>query len=75
MLFKMCKLTNKVTFVAGFGLGLLVHYCATSMEHVTVINGREKGESLCKIKEVNPALLNDLKPYEVFLDNLTGDFY
>jgi hypothetical protein len=42
-LFRMCKLTNKCLFAAGFGLSMQVYYCATNFENINVINGNSKG--------------------------------
>jgi len=43
-LFSMCKKTNKTLFAAGFGMQLLVYFCATSFRHLRVIN--PKGDLL-----------------------------
>ena len=59
-LFKMCKLTNKCLFTAGVGMQMLVHYCATSLTGLTVINGNERGGPLNAIKEVPPQLMKNI---------------
>jgi len=71
----MCKKTNKALFVSGLGMQFLVYYCATGFADVQVINGQEKGGSLSTIKDVDARLLPGLEKNQVFLDNLTGDFY
>ncbi len=75
MLFRMCKKTNKCLFAGGFGLQMLVYYCSTYYADIRVINGNEKGGALSTIKDVSAKLLPSLQKYQVFLDNLTGDYY
>ena len=43
LLFEMCKATNKTLFACGFGMQLLVHFCAIGEQTLSVINGKEKG--------------------------------
>lgn len=76
----MCKITNKCLFASGFGMQMLVHYCATTFTELNVINGGERGGPLSTIKDVPLKLVatghNPLKKKDlVFLDNLTGDYY
>ena len=40
-----------------------------------MINGNEKGGNLNTIKDVNARILPQLERHQVFLDNLTGDYY
>jgi hypothetical protein len=77
ILFKMCKITNKCLFASGFGMQMLVNYCATCFAEVQVINGGERGGPLTTIKEVPAKLVANggAKSNLVFLDNLTGDYY
>ena len=74
-LFKMCKRTNKCLFIGGFGMQMLVYYCATSYADITVVNGNEKGGALSTLKDMPARILHTLDKSQVFLDNLTGDFY
>eukprot|EP00347_Sterkiella_histriomuscorum_P012234 403369376 len=74
-LYKMCKITNKCMFSAGFGLQMLVYFCATNFANLQVINNNEKGGSLQEINDVNAKLLPTLTNNQIFLDNLTGDYY
>lgn len=53
----------------------LIYFCATNFADIEVINGKEKGGSLNQIKEVHAKLLPQLDKNQVYLDNLTGDFY
>lgn len=54
---------------------MLIYFCATSFCDIKVINNNEKGGSLSSISEVDARILPTLSKREVFLDNLTGDFY
>ena len=75
-LFEMCKATNKTLFACGFGMQLLVHFCAIGEQVIQVVNGNEKGSLLQNIdKFKTPDILNSLTPASVFLDQSTGDFY
>ena len=77
----MCKITNKCLFVSGFGMQMLVYYCASAgfSTELHVINGNEKGGPLSTIKDVPPKLMQvnlaGDRAQPVFLDNLTGDYY
>ncbi len=71
----MCKKTNKCMLTAGFGMQFLVYYCATNFVDIEVINGNEKGGNLSTIKDINARNLPQLRKNQVFLDNLTGDYY
>jgi hypothetical protein len=69
-----------VLIATGFGMQMLVHFCATSFAQLNVLNGGERGGPLTSIKEVPVKLaLNSASPQksgmQVFLDNLTGDYY
>eukprot|EP00347_Sterkiella_histriomuscorum_P002132 403369345 len=75
MLFRMCKRTNKCVFTSGIGMQFLVYFCATNFLNLQVINGQEKGGPLTSIKEVDARFLDILNPEQVYLDNLTGDYY
>ncbi|CDW91520.1 UNKNOWN [Stylonychia lemnae] len=79
ILFKMCKRTNKSLFASGMGMQMLVYFCATNFADLFVINGSEKGTALDQIKDINPHTiidnLLDKCVKQVFLDNLTGDYY
>lgn len=54
---------------------MLVYYCATNFAQLSVINGNERGGSLGSIADLPQSIIHGLKKYEVFLDNLTGDYY
>lgn len=54
---------------------MLVFYCATTFADINVINGNERGGTLSTIKEIDARILNNLETNQVFLDNLTGDYY
>lgn len=71
----MCKKTDKPLFVSGNGLQMLVYYCATGFKDIEVINGKERGGTLASIKDIDARILPGLSQNQVFLDNLTGDFY
>ena len=72
----MCKATNKVTFAAGIGMQLLVHFCAIGEKFLHVINGNEKGGLLKDITKYKlPEVLKKLTLDSVYLDYSTGDFY
>lgn len=71
----MCKITNKPLFAAGFGLQMLVYFCATSFVDLNVINGNQKGGPLLSIAQVEAKTLATLNKNDVYLDNLTGDYY
>lgn len=71
----MCKKTNKCMFTAGFGIPMLVYYCATNFAEINVINNNQKGGPLNLIKDIDARILPSLERNEVFLDNLTGDYY
>lgn len=71
----MCKKTNKCLLAAGCGMQMLVYFCATNYADIDVINNDEKGGSLAKIKDVNAKMLPTLEKHQVYLDNLTGDYY
>ena len=61
MLFEMCKATNKTLFACGFGMQLLVHFCAIGEQRLHVINGKERGgllETISKFKQAE--VLNNL---------------
>jgi hypothetical protein len=60
---------------AGFGIPMLVYYCATNFAEIKVINNNQKGGNLSSIKDVDARVLPSLEKHEVFLDNLTGDYY
>ena len=75
LLFKMCKLTDKCLFAAGFGINLLVYYWATNFAHLRVINGRGKGSSLDEIHYYDGSSSKNFDVNDVFLDNSTGDYY
>ena len=76
LLFEMCKATNKTLFACGFGMQLLVHFCAIGEQRLHVINGGEKGGLLETISaHKTPEVLSSLGPNSVFLDYATGDFY
>ena len=71
----MCKKTNKSLLCAGFGIQFLAYYCSTTFADIEVMNGGEKGGALQTIKDFDAKLLPRLFPNQVFLDNLTGDYY
>jgi hypothetical protein len=75
----MCKMTNKCLFASGIGLQLLVYYCATNLAELNIINGNERGGAIKSIKEVPIKNALHAPPgtryINVFLDNLTGDYY
>ena len=54
---------------------MIVYFCATNFAEIEVINGNEKGGCLQSIKDVPARSLPTLDKYQVFLDNLTGDYY
>ena len=54
---------------------MLVYYCATNFNEIKVINNNQKGGTLNSIKDIDARILPALERDEVFLDNLTGDFY
>ena len=61
LLFEMCKATNKTLFACGFGMQLLVHFCAIGEKRINVINGGEKGGLLETIVEhKSPEVLSSL---------------
>ncbi|CDW75232.1 UNKNOWN [Stylonychia lemnae] len=74
-LFKMCKITNKCLFAAGFGMQMLIYFCATNFAQLKVLNNNEKGGALSGIQDMNSKILPTLEKNQVFLDNLTGDYY
>jgi len=61
----------------GCGMAQLAYHCALESKYISVINGKEKGSSVSKIKQaVSIDLLERLHPgFHVFLDNLSGDIY
>ncbi len=63
MLFKMCKRTNKCIFAAGFGMQMLVYFCATNFAHLEIINGNEKGGPLSTIKDVPAKNLHNMEKH------------
>lgn len=71
----MCKITNKCLIATGFGMQMLVHFCATTFTQLSVVNGGERGGPLTTIKEVPLKLMQNGQANNVFLDNLTGDYY
>ena len=71
----MWKQTNKLTFWAGIGMGMLIFFWATNLKHINVINGDEKGTPLKYITDIPESYASKLKRHEVFLDNTTGDFF
>lgn len=75
----MCKMTNKCLFTSGIGLQLLVYYCATNLAELSIINGNERGGPIKSINEVPLKQALAAAPgsrfMNVFLDNLTGDYY
>ena len=59
LLVKQCKYTNKLLFLTGCGVQQLAYYVAMESQHISVINGCEKGGSIKKIKtSVPPDTLN-----------------
>jgi hypothetical protein len=48
----MCKIANKVLVATGFGMQMLVHFCASSFAELNVLNGGERGGPLSSIKDV-----------------------
>ena len=57
----MCKKTNKCLLAAGFGMQMLVYYCATEFKELSVINNNEKGGPLNAIKDVQAKILPSLQ--------------
>lgn len=56
----MCKKTNKSLFVSGCGIPMLVYFCATNYDDITVINNHEKGGNLNQIKDIDARILPTL---------------
>ncbi len=54
---------------------MLIYFCATSFADINVINGNQKGGPLQSISQVEAKTLEQLKKQDVYLDNLTGDYY
>jgi hypothetical protein len=54
---------------------LLSYFCSTGLAEIQVVNGKEKGTSLDTIN--NPDMIDVTSRYKdnVFLDNITGDYY
>lgn len=59
------------------GMSQLSYFCAMESKWISVINGKEKGGTVGKIRQaVEPDFLPFLKSgFHLFLDNLTGDLY
>lgn len=60
-------------------MGLLVYFCATNCKLLEVLNGNERGSALQELRTLfcsDSERLATLVPgYQVFLENLTGDYY
>ena len=70
----MCVLTQKILFASTCAMQCLVFLCATNFEKpITVINGSE-GSKIEEFYQLQPDNMN-LKSSDLFLDNVTGDFY
>ncbi len=70
-----CKRSGKFLFASGCGVPFLVYFCATGFAPIRVINGCGKGGNVAGIDRVLERQAGQLHPGEVFLDNVTGDFY
>jgi len=69
-LFIQCKATNKPTWVSGCGVQMLAYYCAIGYKKLNVINDSRR--DLNTLKRITNLTKN---PYNVILDNQTGDYY
>eukprot|EP00826_Nyctotherus_ovalis_P001390 TRINITY_DN10210_c0_g1_i2.p1 TRINITY_DN10210_c0_g1~~TRINITY_DN10210_c0_g1_i2.p1 ORF type:complete len:225 (-),score=32.04 TRINITY_DN10210_c0_g1_i2:371-1045(-) len=63
-----CKETGKPIFVSGFGMQILVYYCATAYAPLNFID--DKGSTLDSLLSLDPNISNG-----IFLDSSTGDYY
>jgi len=76
ILLRMCIKTNKPVFATGLGFFCLVMLCATDIEKgsFNIVNGHGYGSKLDEIgKEIK--LKKVIEEHDIFLDNMTGDFY
>ena len=70
----MCLMTQKIVFASTFAMNCLVYLCATNFEKpINVINGLD-GSQLESFYHLDPETMN-LTSRDLFLDNVTGDFY
>ena len=70
----MCLMTQKIVFASTFAMNCLVYLCATNFEKtINVINGTD-GSQLESFYHLKPETMN-LTSRDLFLDNVTGDFY
>ena len=71
---RLCKATNKILFVAGIGLEILIFYLATGSNSVfNFINSKGEIQAIEEINKIPPNFLKQMKKNDYFLDYVTGD--
>ncbi|OQR97461.1 hypothetical protein THRCLA_06945 [Thraustotheca clavata] len=74
LLVKMCMMTGKCLFGAGFAASILAYLCSTGGELLVPVNGNGNGSALKSTLNAPPPD-DDINPHLVLLDNETGDYF
>ncbi|EQC42534.1 hypothetical protein SDRG_00266 [Saprolegnia diclina VS20] len=73
-LLKMCMMTGKCFFGAGFSAAILAYLCSTGGELLQAVNGHGRGCPLRAVPSAPPPK-NDINSHIVLLDSETGDYF
>ncbi|OQR94454.1 hypothetical protein ACHHYP_01298 [Achlya hypogyna] len=85
LLVKMCMMTGKCLFGAGFGAAILAYLCSTGGELLQAVNGKGRGTPLRSVQSAPPpengaivvteGVAADINSHIVLLDSETGDYF